>query len=146
MDGLPVFLHVRPLVEERELDADRGIKIVEEIAVILKNLILVLVLRQLVVDVVELDLLGEVVVADHADTVPAHLLIGNGLLGGARDSAVLLCLGDGSSQPPLIRAAEFGVRREPDGASCLCFLGGELPFSGFQTLFLFCLLLIFQAS
>ena len=146
MDRARPFLHIRPLVEERELDADRGIKIIEKIAVILKNLILVLVLRQLIVDVVELDLLGEVVVADHADTVPAHLLIGNGLLGGAGDSAVLLCLCNGSDQPPLIRAAEFGVRREPDGASCLRFLGGELSFSGFQTLCLFCLLLIFQAS
>ena len=87
-----------------------------------------------------------IVVIDHADTVPAHLLIGDGLLGGAGDSAVLFRLGDGSDQPPLICAAEFCVRREPDGASGLRFLGGELFFSGFQTFCLFCLLLIFQAS
>ena len=146
MDRARPFLHIRPLIEERELDTDGGIKIIEKIAVILKNLVLVLVLCQLIVDVVELDLLGEVVGVDHTDTVPAHLLIGNGLLGSAGDSAVLLRLGDGSDQPPLICAAEFCVRGEPDGASRLRFLGSELLFSGFQTLCLFCLLLIFQAS
>ena len=140
------LLHIRPLVEERELDPDGGIKVVEKITVILENLILVLVLGQLVVNIVELHLLGEIVVVHHTDAVPAHLLIGDGLLGGLREPPVPFRLFNGGGQPALFRAAQLGVRRQPDGASQVCLFLLKLLFCGLQALDLLCLLSVFQCA
>ncbi len=115
MDGLLVFLHIGPLVEERKLDFDGAVKIVEEIAVVLKNQVLVLVLCKLVVHIVKLDLPGEIAVANDADTVPAHFLVGDGLLGGLGEPAVPLCLADRCRKPPFVPAAQFRVRGQAQG-------------------------------
>ena len=115
MDGLLVFLHIRPLVEKRKLYFDGTVKIVEEIAVVLKNQVLVLVLCKLVVHIVKLDLLGEIAVANDADTVPAHFLVGDGLLGGLGEPAVPLCLADRCRKPPFVPAAQFRVRGQAQG-------------------------------
>ena len=83
MDGAALFLYVGGLIEERKLDTNRTVKIVQKIAPVFKDQIFVLVLCQLVVDVVELHLLGEIPLRNNADAVPAHLLVRDGLLGGA---------------------------------------------------------------
>ena len=139
VNGLALFLHIGGLVEERELDLDGGIKIIEEIAPILKDQVLVLVLRQLVIDVVELHLLGVVTLRHHADTVPAHLPVGDGLLGGAGDFAVPLGLLDGSGQPPLLAAGELGVRGQADGVPQVGLIFFVLSFCRLQ---IFCLLFL----
>ena len=73
-------LHIGPLVDEGELHMDRGVKVIEKIAVALKNLRLVVRLRELVVNIKELHRLGVKIAAHTADTVPVHFLIGNTLL------------------------------------------------------------------
>ena len=143
-DGPLPFLHIRPLVEEGELDLDGGIKVVEEITVILKYLVLILILCQLVVNIVELHLLGEIVVVHHTDAVPAHLLIRDGLLGGLREPSAALCLFNGGGQTALFRAGQLGVRHQPDGAFQLCLFLLELLFCGLQAFGLLCLLSVFQ--
>lgn len=81
---------------------DGSVKIIEKVTVILKNLVLIIVLCQLVVDVVKLNLLGEKVIVHHTDAVPAHLLIGNRLLGGFGDAPVPLGFFDSGAQPPFL--------------------------------------------
>ncbi len=138
-NGPLVFLHVGALIEEGELDVDRAVEVVEEVAVILKNPVLVFVLGQLIVDVIKTNLLGVVAVRHHTDPVPAHLPVGDGLLGGLGEPTVLLGLLHSGHQPPLVRAGQLGLRGEPDGVPqigliclvpvfcrlqgfCLCFL------------------------
>ena len=139
MDGLALFLHIGGLVEEGELDPDGAVKVVEKIAPVLKDQVLILVLRQLVVNVVELDLLGEEPLRHHADTVPAHLPVGDGLLGSAGDFAVPLGLLDGSGQPPLLAAGELGVRGQADGVPQVGLIFFVLSFCRLQ---IFCLLFL----
>ena len=62
------------------MERNTGVKVVVEIAPELEGCGFVLVLRQLVVDISELDALGIVPVIDTANTVLEHLLIGNALL------------------------------------------------------------------
>ena len=121
---------------------DGTVKIIEEVAPILKNGVLVLVLRQLVIDVVELHLLGVVTLRHHADTVPAHLPVGNGLLGSPGDFTVPLGLLDGSGQPPLLAAGEFGVRGQADGVPQISLIFFVLSFCGLQIFYLLCLLFL----
>jgi len=136
MDGLALFLHIGGLIEERKLNPDGGIKIIEEIAPILKNQVFVLVLRQLVVNIVELHLLCKEPLRHHTDTVPAHLPVGNGLLGGTGDFAVPLGLLDGGGQPPLLAAGEFGVRGQADGVPQISLIFFVLSFGGLQIFYL----------
>ena len=74
------ILHIGPLVDKGELHMDRSVKIIEEIAVTLKNLRFIICLCKLVVNVEELHRLGVIIAAHTADTVPVHFLIGNTLL------------------------------------------------------------------
>lgn len=91
-----------------------GVKVVEKVAVVFKNLVFIVVLRQLVVNIVKLYLLGEKPVAYDADAVPAHLLVGDGLLGGFGDTPVPSGLFHRSGQPALLRAGELLIRVQPD--------------------------------
>ena len=142
MDGLALFLHISGLVEERKLDPNGAVKVVEKIAPVLKDQVLILVLRQLIIDVVKLHLFGVVPLRHHADTVPAHLLVGDGLLGGAGDFPVPLGLLDGSGQPPLLCPGEFGVRGQADGVPQISLIFFVLSFCGLQIFYLLCLLLL----
>lgn len=77
-----VFKTVRTCsrIEEGELEMDGGIEIIQELAPILENSFLVLVLRQLIVDVLKLNGFGIIVVGDAAHAVLIHPLVRNGLL------------------------------------------------------------------
>ena len=93
------------MVDKGQLKINRAVKIVQEIAPVLKDGALILVLCQLVVDVIETDGLGVQLILYPADPVPSHLAVGNGFL---RGDPFLLC-------PP------FGCRRLFSG-----FLSGIL--------------------
>ena len=78
-------------VHKRKLELDAGREVVQHIAPGFKDGFLILVLRQLVVDIVELNGFGVVMIGDAADAIRPHPLIRNGLLGGLRMLG-LLCL------------------------------------------------------
>lgn len=99
-------------------------------------------MRELVVNIVKLYLLGEKPLRHHADTVPAHLPVGNGLLGSPGDFTVPLGLLDGSGQPPLLAAGELGVRGQADGVPQVGLIFFVLSFCGLQIFYLLCLLFL----
>ena len=78
-------------VHKGKLEADVGRKVIQYIAPGFKDGLLILILRQLVVDVEELNGFGVVMIGDAADTIRPHSLIRDGLLGGLRMLG-LLCL------------------------------------------------------
>ena len=82
LDDLVVLAHVAFMVNERQLKADAGIEVVEEIAPAFKDGVFILVLRQLVVNVVESDGFGIQMFLYPADTVAPHFQIRNGTLHG----------------------------------------------------------------
>ena len=82
-------LHANRQIEEGELDADAWIEIIEEITPALEDGGLVLILRQLVIDVLKLDGFGVVGIVRQANAVRPHPLIGNRFLGGVRAAALL---------------------------------------------------------
>ena len=89
VDALAELIEACLLIDEGELDENRAIKVVQKVAPVLKDGSFVLVLRKLVVDVLKGDGLRVEAAVHLADTVTAHLHIGDGLLGGLAD---LLCL------------------------------------------------------
>ena len=80
LNDLVVLAHIALVVDERQLKADTGIEIVEEIAPAFKDGVLILVLCQLVVNVVESDGFGIQMFLHPADTVAPHFQIWNGTL------------------------------------------------------------------
>ena len=89
VDALAELIQACLLIDERELDEDRAVEVVQKVAPCFKDGSFVLVLRKLVVDVLKGDGLRVEAAVYLADTVAAHLHIGNGLLGGLAD---FLCL------------------------------------------------------
>ena len=89
VDALAELIEACLLIDEGELDENRAIKVVQKVTPVLKDGSFVLVLRKLVVDVLKGDGLRVEAAVYLADTVAAHLHIGNGLLGGLAD---FLCL------------------------------------------------------
>ena len=85
VDLLLELIDAGSLIDEGELDKDRAIEVVEEVTPILKDGGLVLILSKLVVDVVIADGLGIEAAIHLADTVTAHLHIGDRLLRGLTD-------------------------------------------------------------
>ena len=82
-------------VQKRQLEPNGAVEIIEEIAPRFKNGGLVLILRQLVIDVLELDGLGIVAVCHPADAVRPDPLIGNTVLGGLFFLIAAVCPGNG---------------------------------------------------
>ena len=82
LNDLVVLAHVALMVDERQLKAYTGIEIIKEIAPAFKDGVLVLILRQLVVNVVESDSFGIQMFLHPADTVVSHFKIRNGTLYG----------------------------------------------------------------
>ena len=80
LDYLVVLAHIALMVDERQLKADTGIEVVEEVAPAFKDGVLILVLCQLVVNVVESDGFGIQMFLHPADTVAPHFQIWNGTL------------------------------------------------------------------
>ena len=77
-----VLAHVALMVNERQLKANTGIEVVEEVAPAFKDGVFILVLRQLVVNVVESDGFGIQMFLHPADTIAPHFQIWNGTLHG----------------------------------------------------------------
>ncbi|CDC75982.1 putative uncharacterized protein [Candidatus Colimorpha enterica] len=92
IDLLLKLIDVRSLVDEGELNKDRAVEVVEEVTPILKDCCLVLILSKLVVNIVETDGLGVEAAVYLADTVTAHLHIGDRLLCGLADFLRFLVL------------------------------------------------------
>ena len=92
IDLLFELRNVRLLVDKRKLNKNGAVKVVEEVTPVLEDGGLVLVLGKLVVDVTEPDGLGVQAGVDLADTIPAHLHIGDRLLGRLGDFLALLVL------------------------------------------------------
>lgn len=69
---------------------DGAVKEIQKAAPFLENGCLVLILRQLVVDILVMDRLGVIVVGHPADPVREHPLEGDGLLRRARNAVILL--------------------------------------------------------
>ena len=82
LDNLVVFAHVTFMIDERKLKTDAGIEVVEEVTPTFKDGVLVLILRQLVVDIVESDRFGIQMFLHPTDTVAPHFQIWNGTLHG----------------------------------------------------------------
>ena len=80
MDAVLKTVRSRCGIEEGELEVNRGIEVIEELTPIFEDRLLVLVLRQLIVDVLKLNGLGIVVVGDAAHAVLIHPLVWDGLL------------------------------------------------------------------
>ena len=107
LDYLVVLAHIALVVDERQLKADAGIEVVEEVAPAFKDGVLILVLCQLVVNVVESDGFGIQMFLHPADTVAPHFQIWNGTL----------------HSQPLFLLALFGFPKEPlEEAARLRFL------------------------
>lgn len=96
---------------------DGRIKIIEEIAPVFKNQDFIIVLRELIVNIVELYLFCEIMVGYRADSVPAHFAVGDGLLRGLGDFPVPFRFGDGRRETAFLRNGQFGVGRQENGAA-----------------------------
>ena len=92
VDLLLELIDAGSLVDEGELHEDGAVEVVEEVTPILKDGGLVLILGKLIVDVVIADGLGVESAVHLADTVTAHLHIGDRLLCGLADFLCLLVL------------------------------------------------------
>ena len=93
-------------VHEGELEVDGRIEVVQELAPVFKDGFLVLVLRQLIVDILKLDGFGIVVVVDAAHAVLIHPLVWNGLLCRQLLFICALCPFDGCGDLPLFFPCE----------------------------------------
>ena len=89
VDALAELIEACLLIDEGELDENRAVEVVQKVAPVLKDGSFVLVLRKLVVDVLKGNGLRVEAAVHLANTVTAHLHIGDGLLGGLAD---FLCL------------------------------------------------------
>lgn len=91
-DGNALFelLRIRSHVHKAQLEMHRAVKEVEKCTPLLKDLRLILLLGQLVIDVLKLDGLRIVIRADTADPVLEHPVKGNTLLGGPGHAVVML--------------------------------------------------------
>ena len=82
LNDLVILAHIALMVDERQLKADTGIEVVEEVAPAFKDGVFILILRQLVVNVVESDSFGIQMFLHPTDTVAPHFQIRNGTLHG----------------------------------------------------------------
>ena len=71
-----------PSVDEGKLEMDGAVKVIEEVAPVLENGILVLILRQLIIDIIKTDGLGIIFILHPAYPVLCHFPVRDGLLGG----------------------------------------------------------------
>ena len=89
-DVLFKHLRIRCHVHEGQLKVDRAVEKIQERAPLFKDRGLVLLLRQLVVDVLILNGLGVISIAHTADAIREHALKGNRLLRGAGNAVIPL--------------------------------------------------------
>ena len=70
------------LIDERQLEVDGTVKIVEKIAPAFKNAGFVFILRQLIIDIIETDGFRKPTVLAVADTITVHRFVRNAALRG----------------------------------------------------------------
>lgn len=107
VDALLKDFRVCRQIKEAELEVNRRVEVIQKIAPAVKERLLVLVLRELVVDILKLNRPRIARIRDAADAVRVHALIGDGFLRGMRRFLTA------------IRFFDFG-------ADQLLFLAGEL--------------------
>ena len=93
-DALLKALRVCRQVDEGQFEMDRAVEEIQKAAPLLEDRRLVLLLGQLVIDVLELDRAGVIVVPDAADPVRKHPVKGDRLLGRAGHAVIFSCLID----------------------------------------------------
>ena len=71
---------------------DRAVKKVQEAAPFLKNLCLILLLCQLIVDILKLNCFRIIIRADPADAILEHSVYRQALLGSPRNIIILSCV------------------------------------------------------
>ena len=101
-------------VQKGQLKLNGAVKVVEEIAPALEDRRLVLVLRELIVDVLKLDGLGVMAVCHPADAVRPHPLIGDAVLGRLLFPVCAVGTGDGGLDLPSVGTGQsflLGNRR-----------------------------------
>ena len=126
LDYLVVLAHIALVVDERQLKADAGIEVVEEVAPAFKDGVLILVLCQLVVNVVESDSFGVQMFLHSANTVAPHFQIWNGTLHG---QPLFLFVPSGFTKELLEEAAEMRfLLRFTFYQGCLLSSGSVLRF------------------
>ena len=121
-DALFKSIRIGGHIHKGQLEMDAGVEEVQEGAPFLKNGGFVLLLRQLVVDVLELDCLGVVPIRDTTDTVREHSLKRNGLLRRPGDTVVPLGFLYRCLQFFLLLSGQL-FRGNRSRRSCLCFSG-----------------------
>ena len=119
-DALAVRLLIRGHIYERELKAHRGVKVAEELAPAVKDGVLVLVLRELVVYVLELQGLGIKIALHAADTVGEHPLKGYTVLCG---NDICRALGGGYGRAYLTPLAVIKFCERFDAPPITIYLG-----------------------
>ena len=84
VDALLKDFRVCRQIKEAELEVNRRVEVIQKIAPAVKERLLVLVLRELVVDILKLNRPRIARIRDAADAVRVHALIGDGFLRGMR--------------------------------------------------------------
>ena len=102
-DILFKHLRIRRHVHEGQLKVDRAVEKIQEGAPLFKDRCLVLLLRQLIVDVLILNGLGIIPIAHTADAIRKHALKGNRLLRGAGNAVITLSPFDDLLHLPCLR-------------------------------------------
>jgi len=104
LNNLVVLAHVAFVVDERQLKADAGIEVVEEVAPAFKDGVLILILGKLVIDIIESNSFGIQMFPHPTDTVTPHFQIWNGTLHG---QSLLFLVLFGFTEELLEEAAEL---------------------------------------
>ena len=113
------FAPLRPLIDERELHRNGSVKVVEEVAPVLKNGGLVVRLCKLVVYILKDNALAVFPFRHPAYPVRVQVDVGDRLLGGVRLS-VPLCLSDNGGDLLLFLAGQFPLRFSLSGVFSRC--------------------------
>ena len=107
--NLSVFLHICRIADNGKFKPHGGAEVIDQLTVEFKQHRLFIVGRFLVVDVLAAYAFAVKLVLDMADTVLIHLLIRDGLLGGAGDLTFLFCPSYGFFHPPAVCGRQLGV-------------------------------------
>ena len=126
LNNLVVLAHVAFVVDERQLKADAGIEVVEEVAPAFKDGVLILILGKLVIDIIESNSFGIQMFPHPTDTVTPHFQIWNGTLHG---QSLLFLVLFGFTEELLEEAAELRfLLRFTFYQECLLSSGSVLRF------------------
>ena len=98
---------IRRHIHERQLEVDGAVEKIQEGAPLFENRGLVFLLGQLIVDVLILDGLGIILVADTADAIREHTLEWDRLLRGAGNAVITPCAVDNLLNLPCLSLSQI---------------------------------------